>query len=96
MVPLLRIAAQTASSVQAFRRLSAERLRNTIRFDAGNLDRRRIVQHRQRARRPNYQNALPLVRTQSQYSVAKQILPILHLQIAPMNQSAISDDVPNV
>jgi hypothetical protein len=44
----------------------------------------------------NYQNALPLVRTQSRYSVAKQILPILHLKIVPLNQSAISDDVPDV
>jgi hypothetical protein len=81
------------SGIQA---ADAERSRNTIRFDAGNSIAAALSSIVSVRAGTNYQNALPLVRTQSQYSVAKQILPILHLQIAPMNQSAISDDVPDV
>jgi hypothetical protein len=44
----------------------------------------------------NYQNALPLVRTKSRYSVATQILSVLHLRITSIHQSAISDDVADV
>jgi hypothetical protein len=71
-------------------------LRKTIRCDAGNSLAAAFSSTVSVRAGTNYQNALRLVRTQSQYSVAKQILPILHLQIAPMNQSAISDDVPDV